>query len=204
MNPPKDPILAAILSVLMPGLGQFYCQQWMRGFLFLAGAFLLTILAGPLGLIVWLWGIFDAYRIAKTLQGGTYTSEGPVIEMSKLRFPKVDISRALPFIGIPLGVVALLALVATIVVFRSSLWKAGGTEETLQKLIERIENYKAQTSSYPDSLESLIDPTDPIEKKQILDRWGNVYIYRSTAKGFDLISAGKDGLPGTADDVRHR
>ena len=204
MNPPKDPILAAILSLLIPGLGQFYCQQWMRGCLFLAGAFFLAILAGPLGIIVWIWGIFDAYRIAKALGGSTYTSEGPVIEATKLRLPPIDFRQALPFVGIPLGVVTLLVLVSAIMIFRSGLWKVGGSEENLQKLVEKIENHKSETGYYPNSLETLIDPTDPIEKKQILDQWGNLYIYRSGEKGFDLLSAGEDGRPGTADDVQHR
>ncbi|MFQ5903251.1 MAG: type II secretion system protein GspG [Candidatus Binatia bacterium] len=205
MNPPKDPILAAILSVLMPGLGQFYCHQWVRGCLFLAGTFFLVMLAGPLGILVWVWGIFDAYRIAKSLQGYAYTGEGPVIELNRLRLPSVDLRKALPFIGIPLGVVALLLLVAVIVTLRSGLWDSGGSsEEAIRQLIEKIENYKSETGSYPDSLQALIDPTDPIEKKQILDRWGNLYVYRAGEKGFELFSAGKDGQPGTADDVQHR
>jgi hypothetical protein len=176
----------------------------MRGCLFLAGAFFLAILAGPLGIIVWVWGIFDAYRLAKALAGTTYTSEGPIIETTKIRFPKIDFSQALPFIGIPLGIVALLVLVAAIVIFRSDFLNVGGSEESLRKLVEIIENHKSETGSYPDSLETLIDPTDPIEKKQILDQWGNLYIYRTSEKGFDLLSAGEDGRPGTADDVQHR
>jgi len=204
MNPPKDPILAAILSVLMPGLGQFYCQQWVRGCLFLAGAFFLTILAGPMGILVWVWGIFDAYRIAKALQGYTYTSDGPVIETTKFRLPQIDIRKVLPFIGIPLGIAALLVLVVTIVILRSDFLNIGGSKENLQKLVEKIENHKSETGSYPVSLETFIDPTDPIEKKQIIDRWGNLFVYRVTETGFDLFSAGEDGQPGTADDIRDR
>ncbi len=201
MNPPKDPVLAAILSVIIPGLGQLYCRQWTRGIMFLVGALFLTILVPLLGILVWVWGIIDAYRTARALEGYADTGEGPVIEINKLRFPSVDFRKALPFIGIPLGIVALLVLVVAIVTFRSGLWNAGGSGEGLRKLIEKIENYKAKTGSYPASLETFIDPTDPIEKKQILDPWGNLYIYRPTEKGFDLFSAGRDGQPGTTDDV---
>lgn len=207
MNSPKDPTLAAILSVIIPGLGQFYCQQWGRGVMFFVGTLFLAILAPPVGMLlsagVWVWGIVDAYRIAKALQGYSDAGEGPVIDVSRFRLPGVDLRRALPYVGIPLGIVALVVLVVTIVIFRSGLWKVAGTEEKLRKLAERIENRKTETGSYPDSLESLVDLTDPIEKKQILDRWGNLYIYRPTEKAFDLFSVGKDGKPGTPDDVQH-
>ncbi len=40
MNPtrPRNPILAGVLSGVMPGLGQFYCRQWAKGAGFLIGA----------------------------------------------------------------------------------------------------------------------------------------------------------------------
>ncbi|MFQ5684161.1 MAG: type II secretion system protein GspG [Candidatus Binatia bacterium] len=204
----KDPILAAILSVIIPGLGQFYCRQWVRGLLFLFSAFFLAFLAPPLGTLlsagVWVWGIMDAYRIAKAAQGYSHTGEGPVIDVSRFRLPKVELRRALPYVGVPLGFVLLVILVATIVTFRSGLWKDSSLENNLRRLTKEIENYKAQTGSYPESLQSIIDPEDPIEKKRALDPWGNLYVYRQTEKGFDLFSAGKDGRPGTSDDVPHR
>jgi len=67
----------------------------------------------------------------------------------------------------------------------------------------KIEAYKVQTGSYPDSLQALIDPTDPIEKKQTLDPWGNAYVYRTTQGGFELLSLGQDGKPDTKDDIRY-
>ncbi|MCH7912158.1 MAG: hypothetical protein IH856_03835, partial [Deltaproteobacteria bacterium] len=87
MNPPKDPILAAILSVLIPGLGQFYCLQWVRGAMFLVGAIIMAMIVPPLSLVVWIWGAVDAYRIAKVLQGYDQTAEGPIIDIGKLRMP---------------------------------------------------------------------------------------------------------------------
>jgi len=103
-----------------------------------------------------------------------------------------------------LGIVALLVIVVTIVIFRSGLLNVGGSEENLQKLTEKIKNHKSEMGSYPVSLETLIDPTDPIEKREIIDRWGNLYVYRVTETGFDLFSAGEDGRPGTVDDIRDR
>lgn len=74
----KNPILAAILSII-PGLGQVYCGQLVRGIvIFIIVAVLAGIIAGFLsgligslsflfGLIplaLWLWNIYDAYKLA--------------------------------------------------------------------------------------------------------------------------------------------
>jgi len=37
----KNPILAGVLSAVVPGLGQFYCRQWGKGAGFLVGTLLL-------------------------------------------------------------------------------------------------------------------------------------------------------------------
>ena len=203
MNPPKDPILAAILSVLFPGLGQFYCRQWGRGALFLVGSILTFALIPPLVLLIWIWCVVDAYRIAKDLQGYGPTGEGPVIDIGRLRLPSIDIRPALIYIGIPVGIVALLAIIFVFILVRYGLWDDRSSSKRLEPLIAKIEAYKVQTSSYPDSLQALIDPTDPIEKKQTLDPWGNPYIYRTTQGGFELLSSGQDGKPDTKDDIRY-
>jgi len=35
MTIPKDPLLAAVFSAEVPGLGHFYCRKWLRGLAFL-------------------------------------------------------------------------------------------------------------------------------------------------------------------------
>lgn len=50
-----DPLLAAVLSFVVPGLGQVYNGRFLRG----AAVFLLSWTV-----IVYLWGIYDAYRLA--------------------------------------------------------------------------------------------------------------------------------------------
>jgi TM2 domain-containing membrane protein YozV len=61
----KNPILAAILSFVIPGLGQVYNGQIVKGIVifvaFIIGIFLVVI---P-GVIVWLYGIYDAYTTAQ-------------------------------------------------------------------------------------------------------------------------------------------
>ncbi len=207
MNSRKDPILAAILSVLIPGLGQFYCRQWSRGALFLAGAILTSVLFPPLGFIlsaaVWIWGIVDAYRIAQAERGYEGSGEGPIIDVSRPRFPSIDIRPALTLIGIPIAIVAMIVLIAALVLTRYGFWRDGASTEVVESLKEQIEAYKTKNGSYPVSLSVLIDPTDPIEKRQTLDPWGAPYIYRTTRSGFELLSAGKDGRPDTEDDIRY-
>jgi hypothetical protein len=171
--------------------------------MFLVGAIIMAMIVPPLSLAVWIWGAVDAYRIAKVLQGYDQSAESPIIDIGKLRMPHVDLRSAIPYIGIPLGIVIVLVIVISLVLARYGFWSAGPPRGTLQPLIEKIENYKAQTGSYPDSLEVLIDPTDPIEKKQILDQWGNVYLLRTTGSSFELLSAGQDRIPGTKDDIRY-
>ncbi|MBQ3620212.1 MAG: hypothetical protein II940_00865 [Methanosarcinaceae archaeon] len=72
-------ILAAVLSFFIPGLGQVYTKNYLRGIIFfivvvfLAGiiAGFLSGLIGSLGwlfglipLLIWLYNIYDAYKLA--------------------------------------------------------------------------------------------------------------------------------------------
>ncbi|HQN75853.1 MAG TPA: zinc-ribbon domain-containing protein [Methanomassiliicoccales archaeon] len=85
----KEAILAVILSVLIPGVGQIYCGKVGRGIGILvllgllslvsfvplffimdpvdfnfAGFFALYVLLSMIALIVYIWQIYDAYRCA--------------------------------------------------------------------------------------------------------------------------------------------
>ncbi len=84
---PRNPVIAAAMSLILPGFGQLYNGEANRaiwlflGFALLTGpgiaivalyvpaALMLPLLAINLGLAVgiWLWGIFDAWRGARTL-----------------------------------------------------------------------------------------------------------------------------------------
>ena len=45
---PKDPLIAGLLSVQLPGLGQIYCRHYLRGITYLAGEIGCYILAAEL------------------------------------------------------------------------------------------------------------------------------------------------------------
>lgn len=99
MGQPENPVIAGVLSGVMPGLGQFYCRQWGKGIGFLVGTSVLFVLLirsvdldklqeaaktgvpldnmGQIFLIavlllaVMVWSIIDAVRSAKKSSGNT-------------------------------------------------------------------------------------------------------------------------------------
>ncbi len=95
---PKSPALAVALSALFPGAGQVYNEQWLKGSVIAAGSLpslyyflqrygtileaqttgaafeiptselLLTVLSGLVALVLWTYGIVDAYRTARSIK----------------------------------------------------------------------------------------------------------------------------------------
>lgn len=68
----KNSGIAAVLSFLIIGLGQLYNGQIGKGLLLFGGAvvsgFLTTIIIGFILLpAIWLYGIYDAYKVANSL-----------------------------------------------------------------------------------------------------------------------------------------
>ena len=72
--------------------------------------------------------------------------------------------------------------------------------------------FKVDTGSYPTNVQVLFQQPinaenwhGPYLDKLPVDPWGNKYIYeypgKHNANGYDLLSAGPDGKPGTGDDI---
>lgn len=69
----KNPILAAFLSFLLPGMGQIYVGKILFGLLLILLAFvistltifLISIIGIILYMILWLYAIYDAYTSAQ-------------------------------------------------------------------------------------------------------------------------------------------
>lgn len=69
----KNPGIAALLSFIIPGAGQIYCERIVRGIIYflLSGAFVINaLLQGNIrvlgmALIVWVINIFDAHFCAR-------------------------------------------------------------------------------------------------------------------------------------------
>lgn len=71
----KNPVLALLLSFLFPGLGQFYNDQSKKGLTLLVGAIISLVLifiliGGILYLLVWVYGLYDAYKSAEAINRG--------------------------------------------------------------------------------------------------------------------------------------
>lgn len=66
-NPEKSPVIAALCSIIFTGLGQVYNGYIGRGFVILLGTFIGSLLFVIPGLLVAIYGIYDAYKTAKRM-----------------------------------------------------------------------------------------------------------------------------------------
>lgn len=76
----KNPIVAAILSLIFPGIGQLYIGQNNKGGLFIVLAavsivLMLLLIGFILYVLFWLWAIFDAYSSAQKLNNGEFVED---------------------------------------------------------------------------------------------------------------------------------
>ncbi|MDD3621698.1 MAG: zinc ribbon domain-containing protein [Methanofollis sp.] len=69
-NPEKSPGIAALCSLIFTGLGQVYNGNFGRGFLILVGTMIGSLFYVIPGLIVAIYGIYDAYSTAKQMNAG--------------------------------------------------------------------------------------------------------------------------------------
>jgi TM2 domain-containing membrane protein YozV len=66
----KSPLLSALLSLIIPGLGQVYAGDLLRGFALLAGLGIsLCLMALIIGFLtfpaIWIFAVIDAYKMVK-------------------------------------------------------------------------------------------------------------------------------------------
>lgn len=72
------------------------------------------------------------------------------------------------------------------------IFKEIGAARQIKALRFKIESYRLEHNSYPQTLEVVSQAADP---------WGRPYIYRNTDTSFALVCSGADGTEGTADDI---
>ena len=67
----KSPILAAIGSFFIPGLGQVYNGEgFLKGLLYIIGVSVGSIILLIPGILIWIYGIYNAYSVAKKINAG--------------------------------------------------------------------------------------------------------------------------------------
>jgi TM2 domain-containing membrane protein YozV len=67
----KNPLLAAIGSFFIPGLGQVYNGEgFLKGLLYIIGMIIGSIIFVLPGLVVWIYGIYNAYTVAQKINMG--------------------------------------------------------------------------------------------------------------------------------------
>lgn len=76
---PKNSGIAAVLSFFWTGLGQIYNGQIMFGLCLMAleivfGILCFVLIGFPLLFILWIWGIYDAYKTAEAINRGAQAS----------------------------------------------------------------------------------------------------------------------------------
>lgn len=70
-HPEKKPTLAALLSFIISGLGQVYNGHTLKGVALFLGTLAGIVIFLIPGLIIWAFGIYDAYTSAKKMNAGT-------------------------------------------------------------------------------------------------------------------------------------
>ena len=85
VNPPKSPGLAALLSFLLVGMGQIYLGQVEKGLCMLGIVLLLIMSAvsGPLGLVILLLNVLDAFLLGRKVQQGQQIRKWQLFFQSK-------------------------------------------------------------------------------------------------------------------------
>lgn len=76
----KEPLFSLVLSLIFPGLGQFYNNQSSKGIYLIIGAIVsivlsIFIIGFLLYMFVWLYGMYDAYSTAIALNNGEYVED---------------------------------------------------------------------------------------------------------------------------------
>jgi TM2 domain-containing membrane protein YozV len=94
----KDPVRAALLSLVFPGLGQIYNGENFKGFLLFFWVLAGLIIIIP-GIIIWGYGVYDARAAALNMNSG------------KIPYRKTDLSMAILYFAM-LATIGLLYIYA--------------------------------------------------------------------------------------------
>ena len=112
-------------------------------------------------------------------------TEAPVIETIKPGF-------SLRFLPVLVVTIAFIFSFLSVFIDSNQVFNRFRASRDIDDLRFKIETYRFQHGSFPETL-------DMVEVKH--DPWGNPYIYRQDGHSFSVLSSGTDGKEGTGDDI---
>jgi hypothetical protein len=112
-------------------------------------------------------------------------TETLVIEAIKPGFP-------LRFLPVLVVTIAFIFSFLSFFIDSDQVFKRFRASRDIDDLRFKVETYRFQHGSFPETL-------DLVEVKR--DPWGNPYIYRQDGHSFSMLSSGTDGIEGSKDDI---
>ncbi len=107
----KSPILAAVCSFLVPGLGQVYNGEgYAKGFMYYIGIYIGYILLFIPGFAIWVYSIYNAYTTANKINTGEVVKPEPTLA-------SIIIYAVLAAIVIPLIIAVILVALLFLLIF---------------------------------------------------------------------------------------
>ncbi len=181
----KNSMIALILSILLPGLGQFYYGKNVRAI------FMILLTFTPLYPIALIWSIIDVIILGK--------------KEIKPRFSKKEAVWAIVILLVLIPVAFFLVFTGMLSIgqwYTDKYVKPNTTVEEGYNIASAIHRYHRSSGEYPTDIYTLIGNT-PVRSGWKTDSWGEPYIYELEKDGqnFKLLSKGKDRILGTEDDI---
>lgn len=173
------------LSIIFPGLGQIYFGKTAKGVLMM-----ILALIPFLYVFVLIWSVVDSVKLYPAESG------------DKLSIRDGLLAGILLFIITPLSLYFLFSgfLMAKDKIQKDYLAPRNTTHE-LRNIQQKFDAYFYQHNRFPESYTDFIN-SKPIWNSWKSDSWGNSYQYMLIdSLNYKLISAGKDGVFNTTDDL---
>ncbi len=178
-------MLGIILSIIFPGLGQFYYGK--------NGRAIMMLLLGltPFYPVALVWSIIDIIRLNKK-------GEAP-------KFEKKEAIWGVIFLLVIIPVCFLILFFGSFTLFNwysEAYNKPRIVMEEGNDIVKALNKYKKEKGHYPEDLQTLISGS-PIRSRWASDAWGQSYHYEVSSDKiiFKLLSMGKDKTLGTEDDI---
>ena len=188
-------LLPFLLSLLLPGLGQFAIKDYWKGLL------ILIVLIGTwfifphipiyyIYVICQVWSLAEIYHKMQKTEGKRSTLRSLIYSL----------------------VISVIIIPSIIYLFFFSAWKSGNfitdellnedrTLEEMSQIEEALDKYFRNNNHYPLDYSSFVD-SKPIWNSWINDSWGNKYRYSFLdSANYILISSGKDEIFKNEDDL---